>query len=133
MVAAIAACSVSSPTAWRPAPSQPLPVTVTWRMNRRAPPAASTTRTIEIGGARSGRERLFGTSSDRTGIGGQIGCVAMEQSQTDPAGSGGSMLSPLIDQLWEVRAELSPDDFAARSEVVAAVDALDQGTARVAR
>jgi 2,3,4,5-tetrahydropyridine-2-carboxylate N-succinyltransferase len=57
----------------------------------------------------------------------------MEQSQTDPAGSGGSMLSPLIDQLWEVRAELSPEDFAARSEVVAAVDALDQGAARVAR
>src|SRR5215831_1443253 len=64
---------------------------------------------------------------------GRIGCVAMGQSQTAPAGSGDSTLSPLIDQLWEARAELSPDDFAARTEVVAAVDALDQGTARVAR
>jgi 2,3,4,5-tetrahydropyridine-2,6-dicarboxylate N-succinyltransferase len=57
----------------------------------------------------------------------------MGQSQTAPAGSGDSTLPPLIDQLWEVRAELSPNDFAARGEVVAAVDALDQGTARVAR
>ena len=57
----------------------------------------------------------------------------MGQSQTAPAGSGHSTLSPLIDQLWAARAELSPDDAAARTEVVAAVDALDQGTARVAR
>jgi len=57
----------------------------------------------------------------------------MGQSQTAPAGAGDSTLSPLIDRLWEARAELGPDDFAARSEVVAAVDALDQGIARVAR
>ena len=57
----------------------------------------------------------------------------MGQSQTAPAGPGHSTLSPLIDQLWAARAELSPDDVAARTEVVAAVDALDQGTARVAR
>ena len=57
----------------------------------------------------------------------------MGQSQTAPAGPGDSTLSPLIDRLWEARAELGPDDFAARSEVVAAVDALDQGIARVAR
>ena len=57
----------------------------------------------------------------------------MGQSQTAPAGPGHSTLSPLIDQLWAARAELSPDDAAARTEVVAAVDALDQGTARVAR
>ena len=57
----------------------------------------------------------------------------MGQSQTAPAGPGDSTLSPLIDQLWETRAELSPDDFAARGEVVAAVEALDRGAARVAR
>ena len=57
----------------------------------------------------------------------------MGQSQTAPPGPGHSTLSPLIDQLWAARAELSPDDVAARTEVVAAVDALDQGTARVAR
>ncbi len=46
---------------------------------------------------------------------------------------GGSTISPRIDQLWQARAGLSPDDSAARNEVIAAVDALDQGTARVAR
>src|SRR5579875_2754388 len=38
-----------------------------------------------------------------------------------------------IDELWEVRADLGPDDAAARAVVTAAVDALDEGTARVAR
>jgi 2,3,4,5-tetrahydropyridine-2-carboxylate N-succinyltransferase len=56
----------------------------------------------------------------------------MSQLQAAPAGSGGSALSPLIDQLWEARAGLSPDDSAARETVTGAVDALDQGTARVA-
>jgi 2,3,4,5-tetrahydropyridine-2-carboxylate N-succinyltransferase len=56
----------------------------------------------------------------------------MSQLQAAPAGSGGSALSPLIDELWEARAGLSPDDSAARATVTAAVDALDEGAARVA-
>src|SRR5450756_3004902 len=43
-----------------------------------------------------------------------------------------SSLSPVIDELWDQRAELSPEDSAARAEVVAAVDEIDAGTARVA-
>jgi 2,3,4,5-tetrahydropyridine-2-carboxylate N-succinyltransferase len=43
-----------------------------------------------------------------------------------------SPLSPVIDQLWEQRAGLSPEDSAARSEVVGAVDEIDAGNARVA-
>jgi 2,3,4,5-tetrahydropyridine-2,6-dicarboxylate N-succinyltransferase len=37
-----------------------------------------------------------------------------------------------IDELWERRAGLGPDDSAARDAVIAAVDALDAGQARVA-
>ncbi len=44
-----------------------------------------------------------------------------------------SPLDPAIDELWERRAELSPDDADAREQVVAAVDLLDTGAARVAR
>jgi 2,3,4,5-tetrahydropyridine-2-carboxylate N-succinyltransferase len=43
-----------------------------------------------------------------------------------------SPLPAVIDELWERRAELSPKDSAARAEVVAAVDRLDAGEARVA-
>jgi 2,3,4,5-tetrahydropyridine-2-carboxylate N-succinyltransferase len=43
-----------------------------------------------------------------------------------------SPLPAVIDELWERRAELSPEDTAARAEVVAAVDQIDAGTARVA-
>jgi 2,3,4,5-tetrahydropyridine-2,6-dicarboxylate N-succinyltransferase len=43
-----------------------------------------------------------------------------------------SPLPAVIDELWERRAELSPEDAAARAEVVAAVDQIDMGTARVA-
>ena len=43
-----------------------------------------------------------------------------------------SPLSPAIDALWERRAELSPEDSAARAEVVAAVDEIDAGRARIA-
>ena len=38
----------------------------------------------------------------------------------------------MIDELWELRAELSPADTQARAAVVAAVDAIDAGQARVA-
>lgn len=44
-----------------------------------------------------------------------------------------SVLSPVIDELWERRAELHPGDEAARTAVIAAIDLLDQGRARVAR
>jgi 2,3,4,5-tetrahydropyridine-2-carboxylate N-succinyltransferase len=46
-----------------------------------------------------------------------------------------SMKSPLpavIDDLWEQRSGLSPEDTVARAEVVAAVDEIDAGNARVA-
>src|SRR6201999_834289 len=43
-----------------------------------------------------------------------------------------SPLSAVIDELWERRADLSPEDSAARAEVVAAVDQIDAGDARVA-
>jgi 2,3,4,5-tetrahydropyridine-2-carboxylate N-succinyltransferase len=59
-----------------------------------------------------------------------VGCGAMTQSQSEQAASA---ISARIDELWEVRGELSPADSAARDIVVTAVDALDMGTARVAR
>ncbi|HEV2376541.1 MAG TPA: 2,3,4,5-tetrahydropyridine-2,6-dicarboxylate N-succinyltransferase [Streptosporangiaceae bacterium] len=43
-----------------------------------------------------------------------------------------SPLDPAIDDLWQRRDELGPHDSAARKAVVAAVDALDAGEARVA-
>ncbi len=44
-----------------------------------------------------------------------------------------SPISPVVDELWERRDDLSPDDLEARRAVVAAVDLLDTGVARVAR
>jgi len=44
-----------------------------------------------------------------------------------------SPISPLVDELWECRDGLSPDDADARRQVVEAVDLLDTGLARVAR
>ncbi|MFF5206804.1 2,3,4,5-tetrahydropyridine-2,6-dicarboxylate N-succinyltransferase [Streptosporangium sp. NPDC000396] len=43
-----------------------------------------------------------------------------------------SPLSQVVDELWERRAELGPDDARARSVVVHAIDLLDAGKARVA-
>ena len=43
-----------------------------------------------------------------------------------------SPLPEAIDGLWERRAELTPQDAAARAEIVAAVDQIDAGTARAA-
>ncbi len=43
-----------------------------------------------------------------------------------------SPLPPVIDELWERQAELSPSDANARESVVGAVDAIDAGSARVA-
>jgi 2,3,4,5-tetrahydropyridine-2-carboxylate N-succinyltransferase len=50
----------------------------------------------------------------------------MTETFTSPISSG-------IDQLWEQRAGLSPDDSDARAAVVAAVDQIDSGQARVAQ
>ncbi|WP_131736969.1 2,3,4,5-tetrahydropyridine-2,6-dicarboxylate N-succinyltransferase [Actinomadura roseirufa] len=44
-----------------------------------------------------------------------------------------SPISGVIDELWERRADLTPDDSGARAAIVAAVDQLDAGEARVAR
>ncbi|MEU8341182.1 2,3,4,5-tetrahydropyridine-2,6-dicarboxylate N-succinyltransferase [Actinomadura meyerae] len=44
-----------------------------------------------------------------------------------------SPISGGIDELWERRAELTPDDADARAAIVAAVDQIDTGEARVAR
>ena len=55
-----------------------------------------------------------------------VGSRPMSESPRSP-------LSPVIDNLWEQRAGLSPQDSAARAEVVAAVDEIDAGTARVAQ
>ena len=54
-----------------------------------------------------------------------VGSLAMSESLKSP-------LPAVIDDLWEQRAGLSPDDSAARAEVVAAVDQIDSGEARVA-
>src|ERR1700742_246431 len=43
-----------------------------------------------------------------------------------------SPLPAVIDELWARRDGLSPEDAAARTEIVAAVDQIDAGTARVA-
>lgn len=43
-----------------------------------------------------------------------------------------SPVSPVVDELWERRAELSPDDAEARRTVCAAIDLLDKGEARAA-
>jgi hypothetical protein len=48
------------------------------------------------------------------------------------AGLSRSSLPAGIDELWDRRADLGPDDAAARAVVTAAVDALDAGAARVA-
>ncbi len=55
----------------------------------------------------------------------------MSSSQA-PAGTADSPLDASIDELWDRRGELTPDDRAARAIVLTAVDALDAGEARVA-
>src|ERR1700744_2391686 len=44
-----------------------------------------------------------------------------------------SPLSSRIDELWEFRSRLTPDDTSARAEVTAAIDQIDAGQARVAQ
>jgi 2,3,4,5-tetrahydropyridine-2-carboxylate N-succinyltransferase len=57
----------------------------------------------------------------------------MNPSQSAPASAPASPLPPSIDELWERRADLAPDDASARAIVVQAVDRIDAGEARVAR
>ncbi|MCM3923489.1 2,3,4,5-tetrahydropyridine-2,6-dicarboxylate N-succinyltransferase [Frankia sp. AiPs1] len=49
-----------------------------------------------------------------------------------PKTSFDSPIDPVIDELWDRRADLTPDDADARKTIVAAVDAIDAGIARVA-
>jgi 2,3,4,5-tetrahydropyridine-2,6-dicarboxylate N-succinyltransferase len=56
----------------------------------------------------------------------------MNRSQQAPVAAPASALPASIDELWEARAGLTPDDEQARAIVVAAVDAIDAGQARVA-
>ena len=60
----------------------------------------------------------------------------MDESSAGAAASAAELTSPLslrIDELWEYRSRLTPDDSSARAEVMAAIDQLDSGAARVAR
>jgi 2,3,4,5-tetrahydropyridine-2-carboxylate N-succinyltransferase len=61
-----------------------------------------------------------------------LGSLGMNVSPSSAVVPRRSPLSAQIDELWERRAELVPDDVAAREIVTAAVDALDTGAARVA-
>jgi 2,3,4,5-tetrahydropyridine-2,6-dicarboxylate N-succinyltransferase len=56
----------------------------------------------------------------------------MNRSQHAPASAPASSLPASLDELWEARAGLTPDDEQARAIVVSAVDAIDAGQARVA-
>jgi len=53
-------------------------------------------------------------------------------TQLSPGGTVTSAMPAEIDELWERRAELTPADYRARDSVVAAVDLIDSGQARVA-
>src|SRR6202163_3898592 len=75
---------------------------------------------------RRGCSRLFGTSRRYSRP--PISSVAMEPRRDVLV----SPLPPVIEELWERRGQLTPDDTEARAAVVAAVDALDAGQARVA-
>ena len=72
---------------------------------------------------------VSGGMSDIAGRGGLGGSAPRAST-----GQGGTQarLDPGLDALWQRRATLTPDDAAAREMVVAAVDALDAGEARVA-
>jgi 2,3,4,5-tetrahydropyridine-2,6-dicarboxylate N-succinyltransferase len=63
-----------------------------------------------------------------------IGSLGMNEFRAGaPAAAAASPLSFRIEELWEERSRLTPEDSAARAEVVAAIDKLDSGEARVAR
>ena len=56
----------------------------------------------------------------------------MNMSYSAPARAQASPLPPVLDELWQRRADLTPADGQARDVVVDAVDAIDAGAARVA-
>ena len=56
----------------------------------------------------------------------------MDAAPDPPAGPTASPLPARIDEFWAQRGELTPEDAAARAVVVAAVDMIDAGRARVA-
>jgi 2,3,4,5-tetrahydropyridine-2-carboxylate N-succinyltransferase len=56
----------------------------------------------------------------------------MDAAPDPPAGLTASPLPARIDEFWAQRGELTPEDAAARAVVVAAVDMIDAGHARVA-
>jgi 2,3,4,5-tetrahydropyridine-2,6-dicarboxylate N-succinyltransferase len=63
------------------------------------------------------------------------GATASGATASGAAASAAELTSPLsfrIDELWEYRSRLTPDDSSARAEVMAAIDQLDSGAARVA-
>ena len=57
----------------------------------------------------------------------------MNPSQPAAARAAASALPASIDEIWDRRADLTPDDTAARAVVVDAVDRIDAGEARIAR
>jgi 2,3,4,5-tetrahydropyridine-2,6-dicarboxylate N-succinyltransferase len=57
---------------------------------------------------------------------------AATAAATAPAAASASPLPPVIDELWASRADLTPADAEASAQVVAAVDMIDSGQARVA-
>jgi 2,3,4,5-tetrahydropyridine-2,6-dicarboxylate N-succinyltransferase len=62
-----------------------------------------------------------------------IGSVAMDESRAEAVATAvPSPLSPRIEELWDERSQLTPENSAARAEVVAAIDKIDSGEARVA-
>src|ERR1700690_4119390 len=60
-------------------------------------------------------------------------------AMNDASGSAASVAAPpsplsaRIDELWEYRSRLTPDDTSARAEVTAAIEQIDAGEARVAQ
>ena len=112
-----------------------------------APTASNTAITVStISGRRHGRalipvsrtarlEEVVRTPSKVPGFADSGGRFARRRARTRSSLAMSELKSPLpavIDELWERRAELSPEDSAARAEIVAAVDQIDAGNARVA-
>jgi 2,3,4,5-tetrahydropyridine-2-carboxylate N-succinyltransferase len=54
-------------------------------------------------------------------------------NDSDVSGGAGGSLPAEIDELWESRSGLTPEDAAARKVITAAVDLIDSGAVRVAR
>src|SRR5215470_5000863 len=115
----------------RPCTMQPLPIGGAKRRcraleNARKPMISASTTTAP---APTRLERLAATPYDGTCWRQALGSVRMDTSAAPPA----SPLPERIDELWEARAGLSPEDTAARTVITEAVDRIDAGEVRVAR